>query len=155
MRALRRVVTQTHQALDGLEALLNAIDAADEEAAAQGHPEWTPLIALPRLLFQWKMNHPEKPEIYDPKEAFNIATMPYDTLFDGDWEQYIAWTETQGGAEQRTQDMPILRSLQEFERRYGVDLSDLLFNETDRFEHDLIRLEYARRVTPEWSPDEN
>ena len=138
---LRRAVGQMRQALDGLEALLDAIDAAEKEAAAQGHPEWAPLIVLLKVPFPL-----EKPEIYDPNETFNIVTMLRDTLFDGDWDQYIAWTEAHGGVEQRAQDTPIMRSLQEFERRYEVNLSDLLFSKRDRFEHDLIRLEYAQRA---------
>ncbi len=145
---LREAVAEMRQALDGLEALLNAIDAAEDEAAAQGHPEWAPLIALLKAPFLL-----EKPEIYDPGEAFNIAVMLRDTLFDRDWEQQIAWIETQGGPEQRAWDLPLTRSLQEFERCYEVNLSDVLFSEWDRVEHEQIRENYARNP-PEglWPP---
>jgi hypothetical protein len=145
---LRRAVEEIRQALGGLEALLDAIDVAEEEAAAQGHPEWASLIALFKAPFPL-----EKPEVYDPSEAFNIAVMLRDTLFDGDWEQHTAWIEIQGGAEQRADDLPFTRSLQEFERRYGVNLSDLLFSERDRAEHERMRGEYARHPPEElWPP---
>jgi hypothetical protein len=134
---LRQAVAEMRQALDGLEVLLDAIEAAEEEAAAQGHPEWAPLIALLKAPFPL-----EKPEVYDPGEAFNIAVMLRDTLFDGDWEKHIAWIEIQGGLEQRAHDLPFTCSLQEFEQRYGVNLSDLIFNERDRAEHEQIRDEY-------------
>lgn len=136
---LRQAVAEMRQALDGLQTLLDAIDAAEEEAIAQGHPEWAPLIALLKAPFPL-----EKPEIYDPGEVFNIAVMLRDTLFDGDWEKKVAWFETQGTPEQRAHDLPTARSLQEFEQRYGVSLSDLLFSERDRTEHAQMREEYAR-----------
>ncbi|MCD6555159.1 MAG: hypothetical protein J7M16_14265 [Anaerolineae bacterium] len=137
---LRQAITEMRQALDGLETLLDAVDAAEEEAVAQGHPEWAPLIALLKAPFPL-----EKPEIYDPGDVFNIAVMLRDTLFDGDWERHIAWIETQGGPAQRDEDLPLTRSLQEFEQSYGVNLSDLLFSEQDCAEHEQLRKRYAQR----------
>jgi hypothetical protein len=52
---LRGKVAEIRRALDGLEAFLDAIDAAEGEAAAHGHPEWVPLIALLKAL-SWPNN---------------------------------------------------------------------------------------------------
>ena len=142
---LRQAAADMRQALDGLDLLLDTIDAAEEEAAAQGHPEWAPLIALLKAPFPLK-----KPEIFDPGETFNIAVMLRDTLFDGDWEKKIAWFETHGTPRQQAHDLPFARSLQEFERRYEVNLTDLLFSDRDRHEHELLREEYARRPPDEF-----
>lgn len=136
---LRGKVEEMRRALDGLEALLDAIDAAEGEAAAHGHPEWAPLIALLKAPFPL-----EKPEVYDPDDTFNVFVMLRDTLFDGDWEQQIAWIELQGGPEQKREDLPLARSLQAFEKCYEVNLSDLLFNELDRAEHERIWKENAQ-----------
>lgn len=146
--ALRQVAGDIRQALDGLEALLDAIDAAEEEAAAQGHPEWAPLIALLKAPFAL-----EKPEVCDPSQVVNIAVILRDTLFGGDWEKQMAWIEAQGAPGQQAHDLPLARSLQAFEHRYGVNLSDLLFSERDRAEHEQMRQEYALRPLGElWLP---
>ena len=145
---LRGKVEEMRRALDGLEAFLDAIDAAEGEAAAHGHPEWAPLIALLKVPFPL-----EKPEVYDPDDTFNVFVMLRDTLFNGDWEQQIAWIELQGGPEQKREDLPLARSLQAFEKCYEVNLSDLLFNDLDRAEHERIRKENAEHP-PEglWPP---
>lgn len=145
---LRGKVKEIRRALDGLEALLDAIDAAEGEATAHNHPEWAPLVALLKSPFPL-----QKPEVYDPDDTFNVFVMLRDTLFDGDWEQQIAWIELQGGPEQKREDLPLARSLQAFEQCYGVNLSELLFNDLDRAEHERIRKENAQRP-PEglWPP---
>lgn len=146
-RTMRQGIAEMRCALGKLATLLNAIDAAEEEATAQGHPEWAPLIALLKAPFPL-----EKPETCDTRDRLNIAVMLRDTLFDGDWEKKIAWTENQGTPQQRAHDLPFARSLQEFERRYGVNLSDLLFSERDRAEHDQLRDEYAQSPPKGLSP---
>ena len=139
-RTMRQGIAEMRQTLNDMEALLNTIDAAEVEANAQGHPEWAPLIALVKTPFPL-----QKPETCDVRVRLNISVMLRDTLFDGDWEKKIAWTENQGSPQQRTDDLPFSRSLQEFERRYGVNLTDLLFSERDCAEHEQLRKEHAQR----------
>jgi len=139
-RTMRQGIAAMRQALNDLETLLNTIDAAEEEANAQGHPEWAPLIALVKTPFPL-----QKPETCDIRVRHNIAVMLRDTLFDGDWEKKIAWTKNQGSSQQRTDDLPFSRTLQEFEQRYGVNLTDLLFSERDRTQHEQLRKEHAQR----------
>ena len=141
---LRRVVGEMRQAMESLAALLDTIDDAEEEAVAQGHPEWAPLIALLKTPFPL-----EKPEVFDTREPFNIAVMIRDTLHGGDWEEQIASVDIQGSLKQQLFDEPIARSLQEFERRYDVNLSDLLFSERDRAEHKHMREQYDRHPLDE------
>lgn len=148
---LRKAVGEMRQAMGSLETLLDTIDAAEAEAAAQGHPEWTPLIALLKAPFPL-----EKPEVFDTREAFNIAVMMRDTLHGGDWEEQVATIDAQGGFTRQLFDGPTARSLQEFERRYDVNLSDLLFSERDRVAHKQMRDQYDQHPLDEdlWSSRE-
>lgn len=147
--ALRHVVADMRGTLDSLETFLDTIDAAEEEATAQGYPDWAPLIALLKAPFPLR-----KPVVFDPREPFNIAVMARDMLHGGDWDEKSAWIDTQGSLRQRLFDASTAQSLREFERRYGVNLSDLLFSERDRAEHEQMREQYAQHPLDEdcWSP---
>lgn len=143
-QAIRRMVRDVRQALDGVEALLDTIDAAEAEATAAGHPDWAPLLAILKAPFPL-----QKPEVYDPSFTPCTAIMLRDTLFGGSWEAHRGWVEAQGGDEQRAQDLPLIRSLQQFEDTYEVNLTDLLFSELDKAEHAAIQEEYRRQG---WKP---
>lgn len=136
---LRQMVAEMRQALDKAGGLLDTLDAAEEEAQAAGHPEWAGLIAILKSPFPL-----QKPEIYDPSYVPCIAVMLRDTLFDGSWDEHNHWLEEEGAEEQRRQDVPLNQSQQLFEQTYGANLTDLLFSEADRQEHEQIRREYER-----------
>lgn len=143
-QAIRRMVRDVRQALDGVEALLDTIDAAEAEATATGHSNWAPLLAILKAPFPL-----ERPEVCDPSFLPCLVVMLRDVLFDGSWETHNRWIEEQGGDEQRAQNLPINRSLQQFEETYGVNLTDLLFSERDKAEHEAMREEYRRQG---WKP---
>lgn len=54
------------------------------------------------------------------------------------------WLQEEGGEEQQREDVPLNRNLQLFEQTYRVNLTDLLFSELDKQQHEQIRLEYER-----------
>lgn len=136
---LRKAIVEMRQALDGLEALLDGIDAAEAEGQAAGHPNWAPLIALLKAPFEL-----QESEVCDPTDVNCIAVMLRDMLYDGDWEKLATWIETGGGPEQQEVDLPLVRSLQAFEAQYGMNLSELLFSESDRQEIEVIRQQYEQ-----------
>lgn len=143
-QTIRRRLEEVREALDGVEALLDTIDEAEDEANAAGHSDWAPLLAILHAPIPL-----EKPEVYDPLFVPCVAVMLRDTLHDAAWENYRRWTEEHGGAPQKASDLPLIRSLQQFEETYHVNLTDLLFSELDKAEHEAIREDYRQgRLKP-------
>lgn len=45
-------------------------------------------------------------------------------LFDGSWSKFLKHIKEKGSAEQKRDDIPIIKKLMQYEERYGVNLLD-------------------------------
>jgi len=118
--------------------LLDTLDAAEAEAQAAGHPEWARFIALHKALLPL-----QKPETSNPSDVEELVVMLRDIMYQGSWQEHIAWLERQGSPTQQ-EDIATIQSYALFEQTYGVNLRDLLFTAEENAMNEELGRAYAR-----------
>jgi len=135
---LRLMASELQEGCAAMLGLLDTLDAAEAEAQRAGHPEWARFIALHKapLLLQ-------KPPTSNPSDVEELTVMLRDIMYQGSWQEHIAWLERNGSPTQQ-EDIATIQSYALFEQTYGVNLRDLLFTAEENAMNEELGRAYAR-----------
>lgn len=61
--------------------------------------------------------------------AEKLCVLLREKQFGGSWQTMLQWIRTDGSAKQRADDIPRIRRLMAYEKKYGVRLKDTLTEE--------------------------
>lgn len=135
---LRLMASELQEGCAAMLSLLDTIDAAEAEAQSAGHAEWARFIALHKAPLSL-----QKPETTNTSDVPELIVMLRDIMYQGSWEENIAWIERQGSPDQQ-EEIATLRSYALFEQTYGVNLRDLLFTAEENAMNEELGRAYAR-----------
>ncbi|MBM3135771.1 MAG: hypothetical protein FJZ89_10935 [Chloroflexi bacterium] len=135
---LRHMASELQEGCAAMLGLLDTLDAAEAEAQRAGHPEWARFIALHKAPLAL-----QKPETTNTSDVEELIVMLRDIMYQGSWQENIAWIERQGGPEQQ-EEIATLQSYALFEQTYGVNLRDLLFTAEENAMNEELGRAYAR-----------